>query len=100
MKMQQLFRGAVVLILSGSAVLSAAAPGHAKGGGLPRISGIISKRPAGKTGVWVIGGRRFTAVRSTQLDTLEGPLRVGACAKVRYRGSVAVEIDSEPASDC
>lgn len=48
----------------------------------------------------MIGGRSFTATRSTQLDTVEGPLRVDACAKVRYNGSRAIEIDSEPASDC
>ena len=100
MKTRNLLRGAVVLMMSGAVVLGAAAPSYAKGGGLPRIRGIVTQRPAGKTGVWVVGGKRFTATRSTQLDTVEGPLKVGACAKVRYNGAVAVEIDSEPASDC
>ncbi|WP_219884511.1 DUF5666 domain-containing protein [Merismopedia glauca] len=77
----------------------------AKGGGnLPRIKGIVSSRPAGNIGTWVVGGQRFTANRATQFDTVEGPLRVGSCAKVRYvvSGSIKVaqEIDSEPITDC
>ncbi len=100
MNKTSLIRIGAAALLSTSAVLGVVAPSHAKGGKLPRIAGIVSSRPAGKVGTWVIGGRSFTATRSTQLDTVEGPLRVGACAKVRYNGSRAIEIDSEPASDC
>lgn len=79
-------------------------PVNASGGSGLRIKGIISSRPAGNIGTWVVGGQRFTANRSTQFDTAEGPLRVGSCAKVRYVLSgtikVAQEIDSEPLSDC
>lgn len=95
-----LIRITAAALMSASALLSVVAPSQAKGGKLPRIAGIISSRPAGKVGTWVIGGRRFTATRSTQLDMVEGPLRIGACAKVRFSGSRAIEIDSEPASDC
>lgn len=101
MKKQILIRGAIATLMTGSVLLSATGISFAKGGvKLPRLTGIISSRPAGKVGTWVIGGRSFTATRSTQLDTVEGPLSVGACAKVRYSGSRAIEIDSEPASDC
>lgn len=71
---------------------------------LPDWRGVITSRPAGNTGVWVVGGRSFTANSATSFDTVEGPLNVGACAKVRYFTSgstdIADEIDSEPAGDC
>jgi len=66
--------------------------------------GIINSRPAGNIGTWVVGGRAFVANASTEFDTQEGPLVVGACAKVRYFTSggadIADEIDSEPPQDC
>jgi hypothetical protein len=68
------------------------------------VRGLVSSRPEGAAGVWVVGGRSFVADARTELDTREGPLVVGACAKVRYVRAgdrdVALEIDSEPASDC
>lgn len=98
---QTLKRGTLAALLAGAAIFSSTQLSLAKGGGLPRVKGIVQARPAGKVGTWVIGGRSFTATRATRLDTLEGPLSVGACAKVRYRGAnIAVEIDSEPATDC
>ncbi len=98
---RKLKQGVLVALLAGTAIFSSTQMSFAKGGGLPRIQGIVQSRPAGKVGTWVIGGRTFTATRATRLDTLEGPLSVGTCAKVRYRGAnLAVEIDSEPASDC
>lgn len=94
-------QGALVALLAGTAIFTSAQVSFAKGGGLPRVKGIVQSRPAGKVGTWVIGGRTFVATRATRLDTLEGPLSVGACAKVRFRGTnTAIEIDSEPASDC
>lgn len=85
--------------------LALATPGlaFAKGGGnQPRHTGFVQSRPAGKVGTWVVGGNSFRATASTQLDQLEGQLRVGTCAKVKYRAgtNIAIEIDSEPASDC
>lgn len=62
--------------------------------------GFIQSRPSRTAGTWVIGGRSFTASSSTYLDPDDGPLSVGACASVDYEGSRALEIESEPASDC
>ena len=73
-------------------------------GVLQIVRGVISSRPTGLLGVWVVGGRSFTAANDTEFDITEGPLNTGACAKVRFFSSngldVADEIDSEPASDC
>ena len=75
---------------------------YAKGGGRQhRVLGILQSRPAGKVGNWVVGGTTFVATSRTHLDREEGPLAVGTCVKVRFSGTnTAVEIDSEPASDC
>lgn len=86
-------------------VLMAALPAQAKDDPPTQIHrGIINSRPAGNIGTWVIGGRAFVANASTEFDTEEGPLVVGACAKVRYfatsGGDIADEIDSEPPQDC
>ncbi len=62
--------------------------------------GFVTSRPAGTAGVWVIGGRSYTATSRTQLDVVDGPLNVGACAKVKVRLGAVHEIDSEPARDC
>jgi Domain of unknown function (DUF5666) len=68
---------------------------------LPDHRGVITSRPGGLLGVWVVGGRSFTATAATEFDTVEGPLTIGACAKVRYLpDNTADEIDSEPADDC
>jgi hypothetical protein len=49
--------------------------------------GIVTARPSGKIGTWVVGGRSFRATAATQLDIVDGPLKVGACAKVKIRAS-------------
>ncbi|MCS6846593.1 MAG: DUF5666 domain-containing protein [Anaerolineae bacterium] len=93
-----------VLMLA-AVVLMAALPAQAKDDPPTQIHrGIINSRPAGNIGTWVIGGRAFVANANTEFDTDEGPLVVGACAKVRYfvtgGGDIADEIDSEPPQDC
>jgi hypothetical protein len=70
-----------------------------------RVRGWVQARPAnGTVGTWKIGGKTFTATAGTQIDQAEGPLQVGACAKVKYQvvngRNQATEIDSEPAADC
>ncbi len=67
--------------------------------------GLVQSMPSpGFVGAWVIGGVAYDATGSTSFKQLAGPLAVGACAKVRYTGSsspfTAIEIESEPMSDC
>jgi hypothetical protein len=68
------------------------------------LRGVVSARPEGGSGEWVVDGKAFVADARTELDAREGPLVVGACVKVRYAvvegRAVALEIDSEPAHDC
>jgi hypothetical protein len=99
-------RSRLLLLLPALAatILIAPAPGEAKRGRAPEVRGIVTARPEGRAGEWVVAGQSFVASERTELDTREGPLAVGACAKVRYAEvegrAVALEIDSEPASDC
>jgi hypothetical protein len=65
-----------------------------------RSTGVIRSMPANLLGNWVIGGRTFTAVPSTQFDELDGPLVVGGCAKVDIRNGRVHEIDSQQIGDC
>lgn len=77
-----------------------ATPAYAKAGDQV-YRGLVSSKPAtSNIGVWVIAGKSFTATRSTQFDTLDGPLVVGACAKVKIRNGAVKEIESEPARNC
>jgi hypothetical protein len=91
-------------VLVGTTLVANPSAAAAKGGGgkRPRFIGLVQSRPTGKTGTWVIGGRKFRAIAGTQLDQAEGTLRNGVCAKVTVRAgsNIAIEIDSEPASDC
>ena len=74
----------------------------AKGGNKnrERYYGIIQSKPAALQGTWVIGGRTITTVRGTEFDQLQGPLKVGACAKVDICNGQVHEIDSEPMRNC
>ncbi len=95
----------VSMLMLAAAVMMAMVPAQAKDDPPMQIHrGIINSRPASNTGTWVVGGRAFVANTSTEFDTAEGPLVVGACAKVRYYTSggadIADEIDSEPPQDC
>ena len=63
--------------------------------------GLVQAKPAtGLVGKWVIGGKSYTATAATQFEQLSGPLKVGACAKVKIRNSRVHEISSEPRTDC
>lgn len=63
--------------------------------------GIIQTKPAsGLQGTWVIGGKTFKTNARTQFNQVDGPLVVGACAKVKIRNGAVKEIDSEPLGDC
>jgi hypothetical protein len=62
--------------------------------------GIVQRRPAGKVGTWIIGGRSFDVTSDTELDEDDGPLRVGVCAEVDIDDDRVDEIESEPATKC
>lgn len=74
------------------------------GGDLPRFYGLITSRPSGNVGNWVLGDRTFVADGSTEFNFQFGPLNVGICAQAKYVSAsgvdTAVEIESQPASDC
>ncbi len=57
--------------------------------------GKIQSRPEGKVGTWTIGGRQIAVTDATKLDEEDGPLVVGACAEVEYKGGAVKEIESE-----
>lgn len=67
-------------------------------------TGILTGRPAGLTGTWVIGGMSFEADSSTEFQQERGPLDVGVCAMARYYTSsganVAIRISSLEAYKC
>ncbi|RME99177.1 MAG: hypothetical protein D6768_15640 [Chloroflexi bacterium] len=66
--------------------------------------GVIGSRPAGISGEWQIGNMTFTAGKKTKIKQENGPLQVGACAKVKYRtgdsGNNATTIKSEEPEKC
>lgn len=70
------------------------------GGARARFHGWVEKMPEGLHGAWVIGGRQVTTNPRTEFDQVEGPLRIGGCAKVELRGGAVHEIDSEPDHNC
>lgn len=65
-----------------------------------RFYGRVEVRPETLQGTWVIGGREVTTSPQTEFDQTDGPLEVGACAKVELRNGIVHEIDSEPDRDC
>jgi hypothetical protein len=65
-----------------------------------RFYGWVEFMPEGLHGTWIIGGQEVTTNPRTQFDEVEGPLMVGACAKVDVRGGLVHEIDSEPPRNC
>jgi hypothetical protein len=94
---RSLTRAALAIAL---AVLLVPALAVAKRGDRDRFTGRITAVPEGRVGAWVIGGQTFQSDRSTDLDEADGPLVVGACAKVDLRGGRVHEIDSEHSSHC
>ncbi len=69
-----------------------------------RAYGILSALPAGRIGNWVAGGVTYQVTASTELHEESGTFVIGACVKTRYVVSssvnVALEIETESASDC
>lgn len=62
--------------------------------------GILTARPAGVTGAWVVGERTVTATDDTTLHEDNGPLDVGVCATLEVAGEWAMSIASEPPERC
>ncbi|HAJ36436.1 MAG TPA: hypothetical protein DCL15_12155 [Chloroflexi bacterium] len=67
--------------------------------------GLVQSMPAsGFVGAWTIGGVAYDAPAGAEFKQRNGPLAIGACAKVHYTGAAAPftarEIESRPASDC
>ncbi|MGX2038862.1 DUF5666 domain-containing protein [Methylocaldum sp. MU1018] len=62
--------------------------------------GILEKRPEGKVGTWMIGGREVQVTETTKLEEDDGPLAVGACVQVEYEGGSVEEIESEEPGKC
>ncbi len=67
--------------------------------------GLVQVMPAsGFLGGWVIGGVAYTAPAGAEFKQRNGPLVVGACAKIHYSGAAAPftarEIESRAAADC
>lgn len=67
--------------------------------------GLVQAMPTGGfIGDWVLGGVAYTAPAGAEFKQRNGPLVVGACAKIHYSGVAAPftarEIESRTASDC
>lgn len=75
------------------------------GGATPlyaRSYGVIEAFPLGMTGTWTINGSDYSATSTTVFKTKEGPLALGACARVDYlvADSSAIQIASAEAFHC
>jgi hypothetical protein len=62
--------------------------------------GILEKRPEGKVGTWVIGGREVQVTEKTKLEEDDGPLVAGVCVEVDYEGGLVEDIESEEPNQC
>ncbi len=66
--------------------------------------GIVNNRPESLRGTWVIGDKVFETNKKTEFKEENGPLTVGACAKVKYYRSsevnYAVKLKSEEREKC
>ena len=62
--------------------------------------GILESRPEGKVGTWTIGGRQVAVTEQTKLEEGDGPLVVGACVEVEYKGDTVKEIETEESYKC
>jgi hypothetical protein len=47
------------------------------------VPGKLDYRPQETAGVWLVGGRPVDATDQTRLLTVNGPLRAGACVRVK-----------------
>lgn len=61
--------------------------------------GVIERRPTGKVGTWVVGGRTFSATHDTDLENRR-KLRVGNCAEVEIDDGEVEEIEAVAAYKC
>lgn len=61
--------------------------------------GVIERRPSGKVGTWVVGGRTFKATSETELED-KRRLRLGRCAQVERDDGVVEEIEPADAHKC
>ena len=71
----------------------------------PEWSGALTSRPTGTVGNWVIGGRTFSATRTTRIQLEHGPLVANtSCADVKYyisgASNIATEIGSQESYKC
>lgn len=62
--------------------------------------GVIESLPENRIGIWIVGGRSFNVMESTELDEDHGPLIVGACVDVEIDDGVVEAIESEPLDKC
>jgi hypothetical protein len=94
---------AVLVLASAAMILMAVQASATPADGL-EWTGILTSRPAGLTGTWVIGGMSFEADGSTEFEVVHGPLDVGVCAMARYYtgsgANVAIRISSLEAYKC
>jgi hypothetical protein len=86
----------IPLLFLSSAVLWI--PANAQAG--EEFYGILEKRPEGKVGTWMVGGREVQVTEKTKLEEDDGPLTVGACVQVEYEGRAVEEVESEEPSKC
>jgi len=56
--------------------------------------------PEGKTGNWIIGGRKVVVRQRTELDEDRGPFRVGACVEVEYDDREVEELETKQPERC
>ena len=103
--MKRLYRSSIIVALTlvfaalvAGLVLAQPRATSASGGDDIEWFGLVITRPAGVAGTWVVGGMSFEASSSTELEQNNGPLVVGACARVRYQMSGIVRQASNIAS--
>jgi len=62
--------------------------------------GIVTQRPKGIVGTWVIADQPIQATKATKLDTENGPIKVGSCVEVDMDDGIVEEIESELPTKC
>ncbi|MCS6947449.1 MAG: hypothetical protein NZM12_07530 [Steroidobacteraceae bacterium] len=88
------FFNTTIAALAGCVVLLPAAGAREpvpRGG--ERFVGEISLIPRGYVGLWRIASRQFFSDSMTEIDTMRGPIRVGACAQVDVWRDKVVKIE-------
>ena len=62
--------------------------------------GIVTQRPKGIVGTWVIAGQPIQATKATKLDQEHGPIKVGTCVEVDMDDGIVEELESERPTKC